>query len=110
MLLILAIYFVLGMFLESLSMVLLTIPIFYPLVQSLGFDLIWFGIIVVVATEISYITPPVGMNIFVLQSVLRDVPGTTIFKGVLPCVFVDILRILLFVLVPWLVLVVPRSM
>ena len=109
-LLILAIYFVLGMFLESLSMVLLTIPIFYPLVQSLGFDLIWFGIIVVVATEISYITPPVGMNVFVLQSVLRDVPGTTIFKGVLPFVFVDILRILLFVLVPWLVLVVPRSM
>jgi C4-dicarboxylate transporter DctM subunit len=98
------------MFLESLSMVLLTIPIFYPLVQSLDFDLIWFGIMVVVATEISYITPPVGMNVFVLQSVLRDVPGTTIFKGVLPFVFVDILRILLFVLVPWLVLVVPRSM
>jgi len=109
-LLIIFIYFILGMLLESLSMVLLTIPIFYPIVQALGFDLIWFGIIVIVATEISFITPPVGMNVFVLQSVLKTVPTETIFRGVMPFVLIDLVRILLFVFVPWLVLVVPRTM
>jgi C4-dicarboxylate transporter DctM subunit len=109
-LLIILIYFILGMLLESLSMVLLTIPIFYPIVQALGFDLIWFGIIVIVATEISFITPPVGMNVFVLQSVLKTVPTETIFRGVMPFVLIDLVRILLFVFVPWLVLVVPRTM
>jgi hypothetical protein len=71
---ILGIYLLLGMALESLSMVLLTVPIFYPIVASLGFDLIWFGIIVVVVTEISLITPPIGLNVFVLNTVLKDVP------------------------------------
>lgn len=108
--LILFIYFILGMLLESLSMVLLTVPIFYPVVQALGFDLIWFGIIVVVATELSYITPPVGMNVFVLQSVLKTVRTETIFRGILPFVLMDVVRLLLFVFVPWLVLVIPRSM
>lgn len=68
---ILCIYILLGCILESLSMMLLTVPIFYPLVQSLGFDLVWFGILVVVVTEISLLTPPVGLNVFVLSGVLR---------------------------------------
>jgi C4-dicarboxylate transporter DctM subunit len=63
-----------GCVLESMSMILLTVPMFYPVVQHLGFDLIWFGIIVVVVTEISLITPPVGLNVFVLRSVLPDIP------------------------------------
>ncbi len=77
-LVILAIYIVLGMVFESLSMLLLTVPIFFPLVQSLGFDLVWFGIVVVVVTEISLITPPVGMNVFVLARyyvTLKPVPS-----------------------------------
>jgi TRAP-type C4-dicarboxylate transport system permease large subunit len=109
-LLICAIYIVLGSVLESMSMVLLTVPIFYPLVQHLGFDLIWFGIIVVVAAEISLITPPLGLNIFMIKNVMPDVPLGTIIRGVTPFVMMDILRLLLLVFVPWIVLVVPNSM
>ncbi|MEM8797842.1 MAG: TRAP transporter large permease, partial [Pseudomonadota bacterium] len=79
MLMILAVYVVLGCVFESLSMLLLTVPIFFPLVTSLGFDPIWFGIIVVVVVEISLITPPVGLNVFVLKGVVQDVPTATIF-------------------------------
>jgi C4-dicarboxylate transporter, DctM subunit len=109
-LMILIVYLVLGCIFESLSMLLLTVPIFFPLVVSLGFDPVWFGIIVVVVTEISLITPPVGLNVFVLRGVVGDVSTATIFKGVTPFWSVDILRLALMVLVPWLVLVLPNSM
>jgi tripartite ATP-independent transporter DctM subunit len=100
---ILVIYLLLGCVLESLSMILLTVPVFYPLLYELDFGggaladpeslLIWFGILVVVATEISLITPPVGMNVFVLRSVLPDVPLRTVFRGVTPFWIADILRL-----------------
>lgn len=110
-------YMVLGCVLESLSMILLTVPVFYPLMFELEFAnellldpenaLIWFAIVVVVATEISLITPPVGMNVFVLKGVLQDVSLGTIFRGVLPFWIADILRLTLLILVPslslWLV-------
>ena len=96
---ILGIYIVLGMVFESLSMLLLTVPVFYPLVVSLGFDPVWFGIVVVVVTEISLITPPVGMNVFVLSAVLKDVKAGTIFKGVTPVWCADIIRLLIIVFV-----------
>jgi len=92
-LVILGIYILLGMVFESLSMLLLTVPVFFPLIDSLGFDLVWFGIVVVVVTEISLITPPVGMNVFVLSAVLRDVRTGTIFKGVTPFWCADIVRL-----------------
>ena len=107
---ILLIYLVLGCVFESLSMILLTVPIFAPLVEGLGFDLIWFGILVVVATEISLITPPIGMNVFVLKGVLRDVSVKTIFKGVTPFWIADIFRIILLTLVPALSLYLPSMM
>jgi len=107
---VLAVYVVLGCVFESLSMMLLTVPIFFPLVTGLGFDPVWFGIIVVVVTEISLITPPVGLNVFVLKGVLVDVPTGTIFRGVTPFWLVDIIRLLLLVLIPWLVLAIPNSM
>ena len=110
MCLILLVYIVLGCVFESLSMLLLTVPIFFPLVQSLGFDLIWFGIIVVVVTEISLITPPVGLNVFVLRGVLGDISTGTIFRGVTPFWVVDILRLTLLVLVPSLSLWLPSLM
>jgi C4-dicarboxylate transporter, DctM subunit len=110
LLMILAVYIVLGCVFESLSMLLLTVPIFFPLVTSLGFDPVWFGIIVVVVTEISLITPPVGLNVFVLKGVVGDVTTGTIFRGVTPFWMVDILRLALLVFVPWLVLVLPNSM
>ena len=105
---ILGIYIVLGMVFESLSMMLLTVPVFYPLVSSLGFDLVWFGIVVVVVTEISLITPPVGMNVFVLSAVLRDVKTGTIFKGVTPFWCADIVRLALITLVAPIAMFLPE--
>lgn len=105
---ILMIYIILGMVFESLSMLLLTVPIFFPLVQSLGFDLVWFGIVVVVVTEISLITPPVGMNVFVLSAVLPDIKASTIFKGVTPFWCADIVRLLLITLVAQVSLFLPE--
>jgi TRAP-type C4-dicarboxylate transport system permease large subunit len=109
-LMILGIYLVLGCVFESLSMLLLTVPIFFPLVTSLGFNPIWFGIIVVVVTEISLITPPVGLNVFVLKGVIGDVSTATIFKGVTPFWIVDIIRLALLVFIPSIVLFLPNSM
>ena len=91
-------------------MLLLTVPIFFPLVTSLGFNPVWFGIVVVVVTEISLITPPVGLNVFVLKGVVVDVSTGTIFKGVTPFWVVDIFRLALIIFVPWLVLFLPNSM
>ncbi len=100
-------YIVLGCLLESLSMILLTVPLFYPLVAEMGFSLIWFGILVVVVTEISLITPPVGMNVFVLKSFVPDVPVRRIFAGVMPFIAADILRLALLLAVPAISLWLP---
>jgi len=110
MLMILGIYIVLGCVFESLSMLLLTVPIFFPLVISLGYDPVWFGIVVVVVTEISLITPPVGLNVFILRGVVGDVSTSTIFKGVTPFWISDIFRLMLIVLVPAVVLFLPNQM
>jgi tripartite ATP-independent transporter DctM subunit len=107
---ILIIYFLLGCVLESLSMVLLTVPVFFPIIQQIGLDPVWFGIIVVVAVEISLITPPVGLNVFVLKGVLETVPTSTIFKGVTPFIFADLVRVTILVLVPSITLLLPSFM
>jgi tripartite ATP-independent transporter DctM subunit len=107
---ILAVYLVLDCLLESLSMMLLTVPIFFPIVTSLGFDPIWFGIIVVIVIEISLITPPIGLNVFVMKVALPDVATATIFKGVGLFILADILRLALLASVPALVLFVPNLM
>jgi tripartite ATP-independent transporter DctM subunit len=104
---ILVIYVALGCVFESLSMILLTVPIFFPLVMELGYDPIWFGIVVVVITEISLITPPVGLNVFVLRGVLPDVTTTTIFRGVTPYWIADLFRLAIIVAVPALSLWLP---
>jgi len=119
-LMIVIIYMVLGCVLESLSMVLLTVPVFYPLMYELPFSnellqdpeyaLIWFAIVVVVVTEISLITPPVGMNVFVLKSVLKDVSLGTIFRGVLPFWLADIVRLALLISLPWISLWLVTAM
>ncbi|MEO8718558.1 MAG: TRAP transporter large permease subunit, partial [Burkholderiales bacterium] len=111
---ILVIFVILGCVLESLSMILLMVPIFFPVVAGLDLGippkwvLVWFGVIVVMITEISLITPPVGLNVYVLSSVLPEVSTTTIFRGMLPFITVDILRLALFVAVPWISLALPR--
>ena len=110
MAMIIGIYIVLGCIFESMSMLLLTVPIFFPLVTGLGFDPVWFGIIVVVVTEISLITPPVGLNVFVLKGVVGDVSTGTIFRGVTPFWMVDIIRLILLLAFPALVLFLPSQM
>ena len=110
LLLIFLIYLILGMVLESLSMMLLTVPIFYPLVAEMGGDLIWFGILVVVAVEISLITPPVGLNVHVLKTIVKNkMTLNTIFKGVIPFVFMDIIRLLILLIFPFLTLFLPNN-
>ena len=100
----------LGMVLESLSMMLLTVPIFYPIVLDMGGDLIWFGILVVVAVEISLITPPIGLNVHVLKTIVKDkIKLNTIFKGVIPFVTMDIIRIIILLLIPGITLFLPNS-
>ena len=107
---IIAIYFVLGCVLESMTMILLTIPVFFPIVQALGFDPVWFGIIVVVVTEISLITPPVGLNVFVISGMFREIGTANVFRGVAPFIVADLARITILVLVPWISLVLPSFM
>ena len=107
-LIICAIYIVLGCVLESMSMILLTVPVFYPLVQHLGFDMIWFGILVVVVTEISFITPPVGLNVMMLKSLLPDIPMRTMFRGVMPFVVADLVRLAILIAFPSITLLLPR--
>jgi tripartite ATP-independent transporter DctM subunit len=107
---IIVIYLVLGCILDSMSMMFLTVPVFYPVIAGLGYDLVWFGIIVVTVIEISLITPPIGLNVFVLRQVQRDIPTPVIFRGVMPFVAADIVRVSLLVAFPAIALVLPALM
>jgi C4-dicarboxylate transporter DctM subunit len=104
------IYVILGTAMEELSMILLTVPVFFPLVVHLGFDPIWFGILVVVVVEIGLISPPVGMNLFVLNALLPGVPTITLFRGVLPFVVADIIRLGILIAFPAISLWLPSMM
>jgi C4-dicarboxylate transporter DctM subunit len=105
-----AIYVVLGTAMEELSMVLLTVPIFFPLVTQLGFDPVWFGILIVVIVEIGLISPPVGMNLFVLSSLLPEVSTPTLFRGVIPFVLADIVRLGILIAFPAISLWLPSAL
>ncbi|MFN4101284.1 MAG: TRAP transporter large permease [Pararhodobacter sp.] len=108
--LILALFVVMGCFLDAMAMIILMVPIVFPVILALGFDPIWFGIIVVLTVELGLITPPVGMNVFVISSIANKVKLTTIFKGVMPFVVVDVLRLALLIAFPAIVLFLPASM
>ena len=105
---IVAIYIVLGAVFETLSMIMLTVPVLFPIIETLGLEPVWFGIIVVCVSEISLITPPVGLNIFVLRGVLPDVKTSTIYRGVLPFCVADFLRLAILIHIPWISMVLPR--
>ena len=105
---IMAIYVVLGTAMEELSMVLLTLPVFFPLIVSLGLDPIWFGVLVVTIVEIGLISPPVGMNLFVLSTLLPQVQTTTVFRGVLPFMGADVIRLAILIAFPPISLWLPR--
>jgi C4-dicarboxylate transporter, DctM subunit len=107
---ILGIYVILGMFTDGFSMIFISVPIFVPIVEALGFDLVWWGIVTVMAVEISLITPPVGLNVFVLKTMLPDVPLTSIFKGIGPFFIADLIRLSIILFFPIVVLWLPAIM
>jgi TRAP-type C4-dicarboxylate transport system permease large subunit len=107
---IMVIYVVLGTAMEELSMILLTVPVFFPLIVHLGLDPIWFGVLIVVVVEIGLISPPVGMNLFVINTMLPQVPTRTIFRGVLPFMAADCVRLAILVAFPIISLYLPSLM
>lgn len=110
LLVILLSYVVLGMFLDGLAMLVVTIPIYYPIILGLGFDPIWFGVVAVIVIEMGMITPPVGLNVFVVRGVAANVPLATIFVGVIPFLLAMVATLLLIILFPGIALVIPNSM
>jgi TRAP-type C4-dicarboxylate transport system permease large subunit len=107
---IIVIYLVLGMFMDGLAMLVVTIPIFFPIVTGLGFDPIWFGVVAVILIEMGMITPPVGLNVFVVKSVAQDVPMSTIFRGVVPFWFAMAAALLAIIVLPQIALIIPQAM
>ncbi len=103
-------YLFLGCFLDAISMMVLTMPVIYPVVLELRFDPIWFGVMAVLMMEAGLITPPMGLNIFTVAGVAPDVPIVTIFRGVLPFLISIFLIVLLIVLFPGIVLYLPGAM
>ncbi len=103
-------YFILGAVMDELAMILLTVPIVFPVMMGLGFDPIWFGVIIVMTVTLGLICPPVGMNVFVINSIARDVSLISIYRGVMPFIAADILRLAILCAFPWISLVLPRTM
>src|SRR5258705_13400754 len=90
-------YLVLGCLMDAMAMIILTVPIIFPVISHLGFNLIWFGVIIVMMVELGLIHPPVGMNVFVIKSVVKDVSFSTIFRGVVPFVVTVLIRLVILI-------------
>ena len=107
-------FIVLGFVMDSLSMIFLTIPIFWPIIAGLDFGMspdeakLWFGIIALIVVEMGLITPPVGLNVFIINSMAKDVPMIETFKGVIPFFASDIIRVAVLIAFPTITLLVPR--
>ncbi|MGB7541703.1 MAG: TRAP transporter permease [Burkholderiales bacterium] len=108
--LIMVMYLVLGCLMDAMAMIILTVPIIFPVITALGFDPIWFGVIIVMTVELGLIHPPVGMNVFVIKSVVKDVSFTTIFTGVIPFVLTDIVRLVILIAFPIVATYLPSRM
>lgn len=104
------VYVILGCFMDTLAMIVLTVPIFYPLVQAVGFDLIWFGIIAVIMMELGMITPPFGMNVYIIHGIARDIPLGTIFRGAAPYIVGIVVCTILLIVFPQIALFLPAAM
>jgi len=104
------IYMVLGCLMEGLAIMVITLPIIYPVMMNLGFDPIWFGVVITLFMEMSLITPPVGMNVFVISGVARDVPMALIFRGILPFFLAMVVCLVLLILAPQIALFLPGTM
>lgn len=110
LLIILVFFIIFGLFMDSLAIILLTVPVFFPLVDAMGIDPIWFGILAVVAIEIGLITPPVGMNLFIIRSVVEKLALKDVMIGVVPFVGADFVRIAILFLFPWISLALPGAL
>ncbi len=108
--LIMVMYLVLGCLMDAMAMIILTVPIIFPVISHLGFDPIWFGVIIVMTVELGLIHPPVGMNVFVIKSVVKDVSFATIFRGVIPFVATDLIRLVILIAFPLLATWLPQRM
>ncbi|MDP2410267.1 MAG: TRAP transporter large permease [Pseudolabrys sp.] len=106
----LSLYIFLGMFLEGFAMLVLTLPIVIPIVQALGYDLIWFGVLMVIVLEMGLISPPVGINVFVVKGLVPDVPLSKVFAGILPFWLAMLVGLLLLIAFPDIALIVPNTM
>ena len=100
----------LGCIMDTMAMTVLTLPIFLPVITNLGFDLIWFGVIFVVMSEMAMITPPIGMNIFVVSGIVKDVPMYTIYKGIGPFLVCIIVLLAILIAFPQIPMLIPNMM
>ncbi len=107
---IILVYLIGGCFIDALALIMLTVPIFYPVVNSLGYNPMWFGVIIVLVTQIGVVTPPVGVNVYVVSGVTRDVPLHVIFKGVLPLLLALIVGTIIMIPFPQIALFLPSLM
>ncbi len=110
LLLIILMYLVLGCIMDAMAMIILTVPIVYPVILALGFDPIWFAVIVVMTVELGLISPPVGMNVFVIKSVVPELSFARIFKGVTPFIITDVIRLALLIAFPVIVTWLPSHL
>jgi tripartite ATP-independent transporter DctM subunit len=108
--LIMLMYLALGCVMDAMAMVILTVPIVFPVIKALGFDPIWFGIIIVMTVELGLISPPVGMVVFVVKSVIKDASFATIFYGVTPFIITDVIRLIILIAFPMIALYLPSRM
>jgi TRAP-type C4-dicarboxylate transport system permease large subunit len=110
LIMILAVYILLGTFLEGFSMLVLTLPIVIPIMNALGYDLIWFGVIMVIVLEMGLIDPPVGINVFIVKGLVPDVPMSEIFAGIVPFWFAMMVCIGILIAFPDIALIIPNTM
>jgi TRAP-type C4-dicarboxylate transport system permease large subunit len=103
-------YLILGSIFDTVAAMVITLPFVFPLIIGLGFDPIWFGVINVMVIEIGMITPPIGINVFVLHGIARDIPLKTIFRGIVPFLAADLVRLTILTFFPILALWLPQAM
>jgi C4-dicarboxylate transporter DctM subunit len=107
---ILFVYLILGMLMDTMAMTVLTLPIFLPVLSSLGFDLVWFGIVFVIMGEMAMVTPPIGMNVFIISGMVPEVPMYSVFRGIFPFVLAMVVCVSLLIIFPQLALFLPNTM
>ena len=110
LMLLMVFYLILGAIFDTIAAMVLTLPFVYPLILGLGYDPVWWGVVNIVVIELGMITPPIGINVFVLHGMAKDLPLSTIFRGVVPFIFADVARMVVLITFPALSLWLPGAM